>query len=158
MEYNQLQSDLHKFKKWYEGWLIPPTQINKCTVLYIGVSNPRLHYYIGVIALAAVHGSEPFIVKKTNSVYYSLRKSFHTPNRQLFLHLYKSHVRTVLEYNFELPGCVGMQKCFLIGNMFLLRTAIFVKQDRIIFSWFECVYKFLLGISILERLELRHVC
>lgn len=109
-----LQADLLELETWCSNWLIPlnPT---KCTVLHIGRNNPKITYYLGGTPVKSVESQSDLgiivnsdlswsehigsIVRKANFSCFILRKSFQQPDPQLFMSLYRSYVRPLLEYN-----------------------------------------------------------
>ena len=48
--HNSLASSLLKLKLWSENWQLG-ININKCSVMHLGLRNPGLQYFIGSIAL-----------------------------------------------------------------------------------------------------------
>lgn len=102
--------------QWTKDWLLT-LNAEKCTVLHIGPKNPHHKYTIegtpvhtvttqkdlGVIVSQDLKW-EPHIVevvKRANSILYMIRKAFSYINSDLFLKLYKTYVRPLLEYSYQ---------------------------------------------------------
>lgn len=90
----------------------------KCTVLHIGNKNPRKPYFVNGNQLEVVEYQKDLgvyitsnlkwethiisITKKTNSILYIIRKAFFYIDKTLFLKLYKTYIRPLLEYAFQI--------------------------------------------------------
>lgn len=111
-----IQNNLDRTVQWTKDWLLS-LNADKCTVLHIGPKNPHLQYSIDGIPLNAVSSQVDLgvtvsndlkwdnhiieVVKRANSLLYMIRKSFSCINTDLFLKLYKSYVRPLLEYAYQ---------------------------------------------------------
>ena len=54
-----LQSDLHNATKWSQKWQLP-FNVNKCKVLHIGKTNPRVNYIMNDVQLADTKQEKDF--------------------------------------------------------------------------------------------------
>jgi Reverse transcriptase (RNA-dependent DNA polymerase)/Endonuclease-reverse transcriptase len=113
----QLQTDLNNIFQWTKDWLLT-LNINKCNVLHIGKNNPRIPYTIDSTTIAAVNNQIDLgitvshdlkwedhilgIVKRANSIIYLVKKSFHNITGDIFIKIYKSFIRPVLEFGFQI--------------------------------------------------------
>ncbi|CAH2243228.1 jg14526 [Pararge aegeria aegeria] len=111
-----IQQDLNAILKWTKEWLLS-LNVNKCTVLHLGRKNPRLPYYLGNKQLKVVDTQKDLgviissdlkweahivaIVSKVNSILYTIRKAFFNINKKTFIQIYKTYVRPLLEYAFQ---------------------------------------------------------
>lgn len=102
--------------QWTNDWLITLNE-KKCTVLHIGRKNPKYNYFINGSSLEKVDRQRDLgvivttnlkwdvhiveIVKRANSIMYIIRKAFIYINKELFLKLYKTYLRPLLEYAFQ---------------------------------------------------------
>lgn len=114
---NIIQNDLDRIINWTKDWLIT-LNIEKCNVLHIGNNNPKKEYTIDSKLLKHVKSQKDLgikitynlkwdehiltITKKANSLLYLIRKAFIHIDRELFTKLYKTYVRPILEYGFQI--------------------------------------------------------
>lgn len=117
VESDIIQRDLNKISKWTKDWLLT-LNVEKCTVLHIGRNNTKKKYYLDTTQLQPVNRQKDLgiiinydlkweehiinIVKKANSLLYIVRKSFHSITPQLFLTVYKTYIRPILEFGFQI--------------------------------------------------------
>ena len=114
---NKIQNDLYQMQNWTELWNLY-FNVGKCKVMHIGKKNPKTEYYMKIeenlqtlekceeekdlgITFDAnlkfdIHISN--IVKKANQMLGLIRRTFTFRNKSIFLKLYKSLVRSHLEY------------------------------------------------------------
>jgi hypothetical protein len=109
-----LQTDLIKINNWCETWLLT-LNIDKCHVLHLGHNNPKINYMLGANTIQSVVTERDLgvvvsndfkwtnhisaIVKKANSKIFLIKKAFLLPlSVPLFLALYKTYVRPLLEF------------------------------------------------------------
>jgi ribonuclease P/MRP protein subunit RPP40 len=108
-----LQNDVDTLSDWSKKWLIL-LNINKCSVLHMGKTNPFLTYKIESHELQSVKEVKDLgftitsdmswsshickIVKRANTVSYLLFKPFNCPKGSLAQILYKTYVRPILEF------------------------------------------------------------
>jgi ribonuclease P/MRP protein subunit RPP40 len=110
---NEIKSDLAVVQTWCDVWKMK-LNVEKCSVLYIGVSNSKTNYTIagkilvtvqqqkdlGVVLTSTLSWSEHVAttVCRANFVVHTLKKSFQRVNEESFVKLYSSYVRPILEY------------------------------------------------------------
>lgn len=113
----QLQEDLDRIQRWTNDWIIK-LNISKCSVLHLGKNNPQTTYNLNGVAIASVNQQKDLgiiittdlkweqhistIVKKANSFLYVIRKSFQTMTVEVFIKIYKTYVRPLLEYGYQI--------------------------------------------------------
>lgn len=111
-----LQSDLDTLVEWSNTWLMN-FNINKCHVLHIGNSNPRVSYTmenapikcverekdLGVVISTDLKQSNQCseVVKTANKLIGFIGRSFSFKTEKIILTLYNSLVRPHLEYNVQ---------------------------------------------------------
>ncbi|KAJ8962104.1 hypothetical protein NQ318_018058 [Aromia moschata] len=113
-EADLLNSDLAAVTEWSRTWLIPLNE-EKCSVLHLGSNNPESPYHfpdnqrvhpvatqrdLSIIIKRDLSRSEQAasVVKRANSASYILGKSFQARDSELWIRLFKSYVRPLLEY------------------------------------------------------------
>ena len=114
-DHSQLQKDLDSLMKWSNTWQLK-FNIKKCSVLYFGKKNPKIPYSMddGITTLketdcekdVGVHFSSNLFfdehinitIKKANQMCGIIKRSFSYLDKDMFLKLYKSIVRSKLEY------------------------------------------------------------
>lgn len=112
----QLQEDLNCIQAWARDWIIK-LNAAKCTVLHLGSANPRAKYRLdnsdiesvdlqkdlGVLIASNLKWEDQIIsiVKKANSFLYVIRRSFQLFTVEVFLKIYKTYIRPLLEYGFQ---------------------------------------------------------
>jgi hypothetical protein len=117
IDHNKLQSDLMNIRNWCLEWLINLNE-TKCTVLHMHRKNPKLPYILNNVQLKGVSTQqdlgvlmsndlkwEPHIsqmVKKANSIIYIIRKAFRILTPETMIKIYKTYVRPILEYGFQI--------------------------------------------------------
>ena len=110
---NALQETLNELTNWSLKWKMD-FNIQKCKVMHIGNSNPKHTYYMQGEILNAVESEKDLGVWCDKSLKPSLHcqeasriakgvltqicKTFHYRDKQVFVNLYKRHVRVHLEY------------------------------------------------------------
>jgi ribonuclease P/MRP protein subunit RPP40 len=110
---NEIKSDLAAVQTWCDVWKMK-LNVDKCSVLHIGVSNPKTNYTVagkilaivqqqkdlGVVLTSTLSWSEHVAttVCRVNFVVHTLKKSFQRVNEESFVKLYSSYVRPILEY------------------------------------------------------------
>ncbi|XP_071951960.1 uncharacterized protein [Antedon mediterranea] len=108
-----LQNDLSKLEQWSKKWLLEFSK-SKCKVMHIGNRNPKHTYSIDGTVLdttsaekdLGVYVTSDFkvstqvskVAAKANSIVGRIRKSFTYMDKQMFMSLYTSLVRPVMEY------------------------------------------------------------
>lgn len=110
-----LQNDLKKLTEWSETWLLK-FHPDKCKFMHIGKNGPPddFHYDLMGTSLEQVHEEKDIgvtidenltfeshisnKVKKANSMFSIIRRSFQHLDEKTFLPLYKALVRTHLDY------------------------------------------------------------
>lgn len=108
-----IQSDLDKIKKWCDDWLIP-LNVDKCSILHLGKTNPQFAYNVngnqlkpvtsqvdlGVTVTYDLSWSEHIsnITKKANKIMFLLKKAFTNPTPELAMKLYTTYVRPTIEF------------------------------------------------------------
>ena len=110
-----LQKDLHKLQEWSRKWLLEFNE-SKCKVMHISLknTNPKFDYYmndkvleesvlekdLGVYVASNWKPSAHIakIAAKANSMLGRIRHTFTFMNKQMFMKLYPSLVRTHMEY------------------------------------------------------------
>lgn len=113
----QLQDDLNRIQDWTKDWIIKLNPL-KCSILHLGSNNPRVTYNIDGNNLASVNLQRDLgvniafnlkwedhitsIVKKANSFIYVIRRSFQTMTVEVFRRIYKTYIRPLLEYGYQL--------------------------------------------------------
>ena len=91
-----------------------PFNISKCKLLHIGQSNPRYSYKMNGVDITKVneekdlgvvidcnlkfHGQCSAVINKANRLLGLIKRTFLTLSEDMFLSLYKSLVRPILEY------------------------------------------------------------
>ncbi|CAH2086205.1 unnamed protein product [Euphydryas editha] len=114
---NVIQEDLNRIVEWTKDWLLT-LNIDKCTVLHIGCNNPKKEYVVNSKKLRSVDSQKDLgitithnlkwdkhiinITRRANSMLYLIRKAFLHIDKELFVRLYKSYVRPILEYGFQI--------------------------------------------------------
>ncbi len=121
-----LQEDIDKLWEWSEKWQLP-FNADKCKIIHYGKNNPRYEYKIGPqgsqSSLAVDTTEKDLGVKFDEDLKFSTHiaevasrarrimglivHSFETLDKQLFLTLYKSKVRPIVEY-----GCTVFAPLF----------------------------------------------
>lgn len=113
----EIQNDLNKIYDWTKKWLIN-LNINKCSVLHIGKRNPQLEYQLNDSIILSTESQIDLgitmkhnlkwdnhiinITRKANSMIYLVRKAFHHISPELFIKIYKSFIRPILEFGFQI--------------------------------------------------------
>ena len=108
-----LQKDLEEIQKWADKWKMS-FNVNKCKVLHMGYSNPNHEYSLNGTILnktkeerdlgVLVSNDLDFanhikgIVSKANRMVGLIKISFESVDIDMFLNLYKSLIRPLLEY------------------------------------------------------------
>ena len=108
-----LQNCLNQLCSWASRWGMKFNE-TKCKVIHFGHGNKKLDYFMNNVKLpevsqetdvgVLVHSSlKPSkhcldISRKANGVLGTISRSFHYRDRYVFLNLYKTHVRCLLEY------------------------------------------------------------
>ena len=108
-----LQRDIGALQDWANRWQLR-FNAKKCKVMHLGHSNPKMNYHIDNEELEVVHVEKDLgvwiddqlklhdhtanQVKKANKILGLIRRSFSTLDKHSFSILYKSLVRTHLEY------------------------------------------------------------
>lgn len=116
-QHPDLQDDLDRITAWTQDWLLS-LNVDKCSVLHIGKENPRKKYTIQGNALISVKTQRDLgvvitedlkweahiitIVKRANSLLYTINKAFSHITPELFLKIYKTYVRPMLEYAYQI--------------------------------------------------------
>jgi hypothetical protein len=116
-EHAQLQEDLDSIFAWTQKWMLK-LNIDKCSVLHIGTKNPKVTYSLDGAYLKPVNEQKDLgitiscdlkwekhlisIVKRANSLTYLIRKSFSHLPHDLLIKIYKTYVRPVLEYGYQI--------------------------------------------------------
>ncbi len=133
----EIQSDITNVGKWSKQWQLP-INIGKCRVLHLGNKNQNTRYHlhdekqnctIDILADAVVKDLGVFIdnkltfekqvaecVRKANGVLASIKQTIKFINKEVFLSLYKSLVRPLL----ETAGAIWSPK--LIKNIKMLES------------------------------------
>ncbi|CAH2106015.1 unnamed protein product [Euphydryas editha] len=117
ISHNIIQQDLDRIGQWTQDWLMS-LNAAKCTVLHIGSNNPKMCYKIGSVSLKPVNSQKDLgvtithnlkwdvhitnITKRTNSMLYVVRKAFNIITKDLFIKIYKTYIRPLLEYAFQI--------------------------------------------------------
>ena len=117
-DYEDLQDDIYELCRWTTKWLLF-FNANKCKVLHIGNNNPRFDYemtdknYNKVNIKVVDHEKDlgvifqenlkfdlhiSFVVNKANRILGLIKRSFVFMDKSTFLCLYKSLVRSHLDY------------------------------------------------------------
>ena len=116
-KHTEIQEDLYRMQKWTEEWNLY-FNVNKCKVMHIGKKNPRQEYYMKIenekqkletcteekdLGITFdenlrfdIHIDN--ITKKANQMLGIIRRTFTFMNKVIFSKLYKSLVRSHLEY------------------------------------------------------------
>lgn len=112
-ETEEIERDLRVIEQWASAWQMS-LNVDKCTVMHIGSSNPKNVYYLyynqlkevehqkdlGVITTNdlkwEVHISQ--LVKKVNSLLYLVKKSFADQSVSMISKIYKTYIRPRIEY------------------------------------------------------------
>lgn len=110
---NPLFEDLLTISEWCSDWLLP-LNTNKCSVLHLGVQNPRHQYFIngtpicavdvqsdlGVLISSNLSWSEHItaVTRKANKLLYLMKKAFPGCSLELYVRLYTTYVRPLLEH------------------------------------------------------------
>lgn len=113
----QLQEDLNRIHNWTKEWVIS-LNISKCCVLHLGKTNPKTIYSLDGNNLQSVNLQKDLgihiapnlkweehittIVKKANSFIYIIRRSFQNMTVEVFRKIYKTYIRPLLEYGFQI--------------------------------------------------------
>ena len=108
-----LQDDLDRVVEWARKWKME-FNVDKCKVMHLGINNPRRSYNMGDTSLEATEEEKDLgvlidnkldfgkhirtIVGRANRVLGMIRVSFACMNITMFLSLYTSLVRPLLEY------------------------------------------------------------
>lgn len=110
---DDMKSDLTAIERWNKTWQMS-LNISKCTILHIGKNNPRTSFYLESSKLEIVccqkdlgvivsndlkwetHVSH--VVKRANSMLFLILKAFEDHSAEVILKVYKSHIRSVVEY------------------------------------------------------------
>lgn len=111
--YSTLQEDLDRLVQWCSDWLLP-LNVDKCSVLHIGKTNPSFHYRLdgktlpsvlhqcdlGVTVTTDLSWSKHIahITSKAKQTAFILSKSFNGCNNATLSKLIKYYVRPILEY------------------------------------------------------------
>lgn len=112
-EANKLQADINRLLDWTNQWIVK-LNIAKCSVLHMGTNNPQVDYTIDRQIIAATNSQKDLgvlmtkdlkwgehintIVKKANSFLYVIKRSFQLITTNVFLKIYKTYIRPLLEY------------------------------------------------------------
>lgn len=112
-----MQNDLNDIYQWTKDWLLK-LNVEKCNVLHIEKSNPNLSYILNGTPLKAVTSQQDLgvtisqdlkwephiagIVKRANSITYLIKKAFLDLTPEMMLKIYKTYVRPLLEYAFQI--------------------------------------------------------
>lgn len=110
---NLLHDDLRTISRWSSDWLLPLNPA-KCSVLHLGLANPRsvytlrdvvlsaenTHNDLGVLITSSLSWSEHIlsISKRANKFLYLIKKAFSGCSFQTFITLFKTYVRPILEF------------------------------------------------------------
>lgn len=114
---NLLQKDLEEAYGWSETWLLK-FHLNKCKTMHIGANDSEENNFVYTLARGSVLGTVEFekdvgvtvdnklefhihihnIVNKANQVFGVIRRSFGNMTTEMFLLLYKSMVRSYMDY------------------------------------------------------------
>ena len=108
-----LQNDLARIKGWADKWMMQ-FNVEKCKVMHLGDSNPRVSYYMGGSELAVsamerdlgviVDEKLEFdkhiktVVNKANRMLGLIKIGFNCLDEEIFMNLYPVLVRPLLEY------------------------------------------------------------
>ena len=108
-----LQRDLQRVEEWSRIWLLT-FNINKCKTMHIGHNNPRANYELygndlmksevekdlGILVSSNLKSSNHVaaIAAKANSRLGIIKRSFEFLDKEIFLALYLTLVRPLLEY------------------------------------------------------------
>ena len=108
-----LRNDLNNIYKWSVDWQML-FNINKCTVIHMGVKNKKNDYEMGGIALRKSSKERDLgviidsngksteqcvmAVKKANTMLGMIKRNIHFKSRDIIVKLYKALVRPKLEY------------------------------------------------------------
>lgn len=108
-----IQEDLFRIDKWSRLWLLT-LNATKCSVLHLGINNPRNPYFfmgmqlqqvekqedLGVLVTSDLKWNEHVskIVKKTNSLVYLVKCVFKNLSPKSLTKIYVRYVRPLLEY------------------------------------------------------------
>lgn len=117
LENCHIQGDLEKILEWSSKWLIT-LNANKCCVVHAGRNNPQVEYKLnnnnivsselqidlGVTMKNNLKWDSHIlnIVNKANKLIYLVKKAFHNITTDLFLKLYKTFIRPILEFGFQI--------------------------------------------------------
>ena len=110
---NLLFDDLLTLSKWCSDWLLP-LNTRKCSVLHLGAQNPRLQYSIdgmlisaaevqndlGVLISSNLSWSEHIlaVTRRANRLLYLMKRAFTGCSLELYVRLYTTYVRPLLEH------------------------------------------------------------
>ena len=110
---NRLQETINVFAAWANEWCME-FNVSKCKVMHVGVKNPRLEYSMNGEQLAAVEEEKDLGVWTQSNMKPSLQlakaaqaanvalgmllKSFHYRSKNTLVPLYKTFVRSRMEY------------------------------------------------------------
>ena len=108
-----LQSDLHNATKWSQKWQLP-FNVNKCKVLHIGKTNPRVNYIMNDVQLADTkqekdlgvivdeelnfHKHVSSAASKANQILGMIKRTFSQITAEMLPILFVTLVRPHLEY------------------------------------------------------------
>ena len=112
-EQNILQNDLRELQKWAEKWKMS-FNVNKCKIMHMGYGNDKHKYNLGGEELAETTEEKDLgvlidnelkftrhirgIVAKANRMIGLIKISFECIDTEMFLNLYNSLIRPLLEY------------------------------------------------------------
>jgi hypothetical protein len=108
-----LQEDINNLLKWSATWQLP-FNIDKCKVLHFNKNNPKNNYKMTDKQLETSNSEKDLgvtfsdnfnfkmhitsMISKANSRVGIIKRTFSNMNKQIFLPIYKSLVRPILEY------------------------------------------------------------
>lgn len=111
-----IQSDLDNIMLWSNSWLLTLNK-EKCTVVHLGRSNPKVQYYLDGVQMKTVSSQMDLgitisdnlkwelhitnVIKKANSILYLMRKAFSNITPVLLRKIFVTYVRPILEYGFQ---------------------------------------------------------
>lgn len=112
-DHSHLQQDIHNLHKWSQKWQLT-FNAKKCKTMYLGKDNKKFNYTINNTTLDEITQEKDLgvmidnelkfdihverQVNKANAQLGLIRRSFDHLDKETFLHLYKSLVRTHIEY------------------------------------------------------------
>ena len=111
--HENLQEDLHEIHRWAEKWKMS-FNVNKCKIMHLGYGNTKHEYNLNGTVLLETEAEKDLgviidnklkfeqhikgIVAKANRMIGLIKISFESIDKEMFLNLYKTLIRPLLEY------------------------------------------------------------